>query len=571
MTDTRIKFEKKRSVFYLAVLLASFFCVYLSVCLMPSDPIDLSMTVNLPAPGQVKVFYSKLGIGNWSEENSSLSRKLPGGRDVVVKFKLPVRKLKMFRIDFEYTKPGACTISDLKLTGSGSLALSDFKLAKVFDISNPYLASGKLTLQLGETDPYVVLKSSRSLGAAGDHDYFLIGIVFALSLMFFGTIGKCVLKLLEEKKEWADLLLTTGFCLLICIPALRIDKSAVSLSENRALAPLPRIFTPEGRINTDFGQQFEKYFNDRFLGRGKLLKYYQKLKSSINGRGRRYAVSDAVVEGEDGWFFYRLENSLRNFQNLDVLTEKEMKRSLALLKRQQAWCREKNIKFYYFIAPDKNKVYGEKMGFVPRIFPDSRSRAARWVEYIRKNSDIKVIYPLEELKKQKHKGLLYYKNDTHWNWYGGYLGYIELMKEIKKDFPELRQFKAQKFTEEKGRMGDLYFLAPYMVKREKEAYKKPVIAPEFSMDVTQRRVYQHKNPYGKFNLCILRDSFCNSMLAYLFYSFAETTAFWTYSLTTQGLEYMIEVKTDVFILEHVERSLPAALKFMRKNSAFGVE
>ena len=575
MRDTEMKFEKKKILFFLAVLSASLLCAYASSLLLEPAPIDVSMTVQLPSSGRIKIFYLLPDAGYWQEKNSLVSPKLPGGKVVSVNFKIPVKKLKRMRIDFEHTQRGECTISNLALTGSSTFTLSEsgnqLRISETYDINTWHLEGKSLSLQIGQHDPHFVLSTSHSLKSGKKIDFFLICCVFVLSFMLFSGIGICVQKLLVQKKDWADLMLATAFCLIICIPAQRIDKSAVSLSENRILAPLPRISTPEGKINTDFGREFEKYFNDRFRGRGKVLKCYQRLKSFVNGIGRRYAVSDAVVEGKDQWFFYRLENSIRNFQNLDVLTEKEMKEALQVLRAQDAWCKKNNIKFYYFIAPDKNKVYGENMTFVPRINPDSRSRTALWVDYIRKNSDIKVVYPLEELKKQKHKGLLYYKKDTHWNWLGGYFGYNTLIKLVRETFPDLRTFKAEKFTEEKGRVGDLYCLAPHIVGKETEVYKKPVIEEKFSFPVNYERSYHFKNPEGKGKVWVLRDSFSNVMLAYMFYTFAEVTAHWRFYLSSEDLAEMVKQETSIFILEHVERNLPYMIDQMRKKSVFKVD
>ena len=568
MSDIGMRFGKKRILFFLVVLAASFCCAFLCTRHGTAVPIELSMSVQLPKNGFVKVFYVDSDQEYWSEGKSFASPMFPGNHPSAVKFQIPSKTLKKFRLDFEYCNPGEISISDLVLSGSETFSIGDLKVENATDIKEFKQTSKLFTAKTGEHDPYIVFATPREMTGFMKTDLFLAGIVFVLSIMVFCSAGIAVEKLLAQKKEWSDLLLTVVFCGLICIPVLKIDQRSVLTKENRALAAYPGYFTSKGWINTDFGRQFEAWFNDRFLGRELLLESYQQLLTPVNQFCRRYAVSDAVVEGKDRWFFYRLENSMRNFQNLDLLTEKEMKEALQMLKAQDAWCKKNNIKFYYFIAPDKNKVYGEMVTFVPRVHPDSRSRIALWVDYVRRNSDIKVIYPLEELKAAKEEGLLYYKNDTHWNWFGGCLGYNALMKLIKKDFPDLREFKAEKFTEEKDFYGDLYNFLPHVVGKYKEVYKKPVIEKKFSFPVSDRKSYNFKNPEGKRKALVLRDSFSNAFLAYCFYSFADVTAHWRFALEPQDLAVLTAQKTDILILEHVERNLPLMIKQMREGSAF---
>ena len=49
----------------------------------------------------------------------------------------------------------------------------------------------------------------------------------------------------------------------------------------------------------------------------------------------------------------------------------------------------------------------------------------RLVDYLKENTDIRIVYPKQELLKVKEENpdiLLYRKLDTHWNNVGGYIG-----------------------------------------------------------------------------------------------------------------------------------------------------
>jgi hypothetical protein len=368
-----------------------------------------------------------------------------------------------------------------------------------------------------------------------------------------------------------DLLFLSAVFLLLCIPAAKINRAAVSIRENRTLAKFPELISGEGKINTLAGQQFDSWFSDRFFGRDYLVKGYQKTRSAINLLKRNYAISDSVVEGKDRWFFYRLDNAIRNYQNLDIFTEKELKENLENLKKMNEWCKANNMKFYYYIAPDKHKIYGEYMTFVPKSYPDSRSRAALWADYIRKHSDIKVIYPLDELKKQKDKDLLYYKSDSHWNKLGGYYGYLELMKFIKKDFPDFRQFSPTAFREETDRIGDLYAFMPHIIGKDTCKYKVPNLPDKYILPLHIVRKHYYSNPEGKYNVFVMRDSFGSDLIQYLHYSCANVTSVWRFALNPEDLSVLKQQKNNIVILLHVERHLPKAMKEIRTKSAFSAD
>ena len=58
---------------------------------------------------------------------------------------------------------------------------------------------------------------------------------------------------------------------------------------------------------------------------------------------------------------------------------------------------------------------------------------------MRENTDLRVVYPYEELIESKDKldNNIYYLTDTHWNFVGGYIGSVELLKELGIDMPSV--------------------------------------------------------------------------------------------------------------------------------------
>ena len=58
---------------------------------------------------------------------------------------------------------------------------------------------------------------------------------------------------------------------------------------------------------------------------------------------------------------------------------------------------------------------------------------------MKKNTDLRIIFPYDQLKETKKqlKEDLYYTTDTHWNYLGGYIGASALLKELGIDMPAI--------------------------------------------------------------------------------------------------------------------------------------
>ncbi|MBR5599186.1 MAG: hypothetical protein IKW39_04010 [Alphaproteobacteria bacterium] len=296
----------------------------------------------------------------------------------------------------------------------------------------------------------------------------------------------------------------------------------------------------------NYGANFEKWFNDRFFGRDWLLSINSYAFDVLRTHG-----NDKVLIGKDGWLFYKGDNSLRNFQNLDLFTDKELKNAVKYLTDINEWAKANGKQFYYMICPDKNKIYSEYLPYVNQINPDSKSRANQLIKYLQENTDVKVIYPYEALHKAKENGLLYRKNDTHWNSLGAYIGYMELMSSIIKDI-EVNIYKYDKTENKQILKGDLTNMIKN-VAEETSFYNLPMIENESKCNGEDKKSKDMKciNSNKKFKVFILRDSFTTSLAPYLNNTFNEVNYRWRHNIKKEDFNNL--KKADIIILEQVER------------------
>ena len=505
-----------------------------------------------------QVFYTTSQERSFNSEEK-VTHDVEAGKQQV-RILLPVEKILRFRLDLGQF-PQEVTLSDLKVIGDKTVVmgkLSDFILHQI-DSSKQ---DGKFfRLTSNQQDPYLIYKSPLNLSAKRQVriDYYIFFIILVISLLSAHKIVQYLAQFkFKEKTSRIDIVFVTVFFALLFIPMMKISDAEKSDQENRMLAKYVP-FIKEGQINLKYSTNFESWYNDRFFGREFLVGIYHFLERSINpNRGNKN-----VLVGKDGWLFFKRDNSIENYQNIKLFTKEELKRAAYYLNSIEQWARKNGKDFYYVISPDKNKIYGEYFpSSIYKTKPDSQSRANQLIQYLRENTQVKVIYLADVLKNHKEDGLLYYKNDTHWNSLGSYIGYLEIMKEMKKKYPELPVLENLKWKETTHTRGDLTNLLGSSEQDLESIYLVSKLTPVQDCKVLRQQGGQKdmfcRNPEGKLRLTLRGDSFSTALLDYLRHSFKETESLRRYNFTKQDLEN-IKQNSDIIIIETVERYIPKSV------------
>lgn len=334
---------------------------------------------------------------------------------------------------------------------------------------------------------------------------------------------------------------------LLLIPGIRINHDEKSVQENRLLAARPTLVTPDKHINNKFGVEYDKWFSDRFFGRDILIKLYG-LQNGAEGN------LDTLAE-KDNWLFLKSSGSMRNFANLDRFTEQDLASIAVYINDIDEWCKKHNKQFVFIIAPDKNKIYGEHITKVVKVNPDSESRSVQLVEYLKKHTRATVLYPRDELIAHKPDGLLYWKNDTHWNDYGGYIGYTEIMNALK-----IKPIKITSFRKETNPRGDLSNMATNIPDDNTNIYLVPEIPStqeigKCNFDSRDDTHCENKNYKVNKSVFTLRDSFSTKLGLYYVNTFQSVDSRWRYDIRKTDMDDI--KKADIIILEAVERNITA--------------
>ncbi len=144
----------------------------------------------------------------------------------------------------------------------------------------------------------------------------------------------------------------------------------------------------------------------------------------------------SVTEGRNKWLFYRGDNSEAYYQGTNLLSDPELATYMNTLQTLQTLCDQKGIQLLIAVWPNKDQVYYEYMPSIEVI--TQNKRVERWADFINKNTDTKVIYPINELLAAKPYWEVYYQYDTHWNNAGGFIGFQAMLKALGIETTELK-------------------------------------------------------------------------------------------------------------------------------------
>ena len=141
-------------------------------------------------------------------------------------------------------------------------------------------------------------------------------------------------------------------------------------------------------------------------------------------------INMPLIHGKNDTYFLDMEKS---FLPGDTLYEDFYKEYILELIRQviaKFGVEENN--FVLFITPNKSTVYRDYLGGENYNFEneDMPSKTTDFIKYIEENSNIKILYPVDELTEARKYCDTYYRLDSHWNEFGAYVGAAKLVETL---------------------------------------------------------------------------------------------------------------------------------------------
>jgi hypothetical protein len=345
---------------------------------------------------------------------------------------------------------------------------------------------------------------------------------------------------------------------------------AQAKKENRMLTKYVPLFNSNGKINLNYGKNFENWYSDRFWGRERLIKTYSRLRYKIlfnNG-------NSSVFIGENDWLFTKRFNSIAMFQNDNLFSHDELQRISDNFKKITDIANQKNIKIYLALSNDKESIYPE---FYPKIVKklNPQSRREQVIEYLQKNNpDVNIISATNDLLEHKKQGkTVFCKTGTHMNNTGSYIEYQSLIKEVSKDFPNTKLFPLSNINITTEYNCDKDILNSIEINNyNKENLKNDIYTikePKTKIIYKKSRsketdsyteLSQNKHALSPYKIVIMGDSFAIRYKQYLSETFSEVyniyiSAGRDFQWISEDFEYIDKERPDIIIWATTERFL----------------
>ena len=329
------------------------------------------------------------------------------------------------------------------------------------------------------------------------------------------------------------------FGILLIVPVTHIDTSEKVYGGKTYLKNFPSLYDSMGNFNENAGWDFDLWLSSRFFTKDELMKLNKLYACFFNSN---FCVEKNQIFDKKNKVIYTSSFfGLRNKKWQNIYYKKIVAKNIQQLND---WCKKRNIKLYILAVPRRaDFIKYDSPSVLNKISSD---KAEELIKYAQENTDAKIIFPYNEMQIVNKYSPVYFKTDHHWTPTGAYVGYHELIKEIQKDFPDVKLFKKEDFKITKSKKvkglffskynngsmmensGYLKFYAKDIMDTEYEYYSSPLekyitITKESPiLGFSKETDYVFKNSAGeRLKVVLIGDSFTSNLVLFLPYSFKE--------------------------------------------------
>lgn len=310
-------------------------------------------------------------------------------------------------------------------------------------------------------------------------------------------------------------------------------------------------------------KEFKSYYSANFGMKTTLFEAYKNFTQKFFNDD---PLPSKVITGKNDWLFLGDSDSNAMMESLGFLnfTNRELKQISTKIESRREWLASKNIKYYICAAPSKHTLYREQLPFTPFKVNDSKLKTLR--KHLKNEINFDIIDLNEALIQKKDSINLFFKQDTHWNHYGAFLGYIKIMDVIQKDFKIVKKNRINieevEFDSISNKVRDLNVLLNNMniyeegvvlkIKERKNAIKdNPKDLPPYY--IKNKFIFNYEryiNPSKELKIIIFRDSFSTLLKDYISETFGESVFIWNQSFNKEIID---KEKPDIVLFEFGER------------------
>jgi hypothetical protein len=269
-------------------------------------------------------------------------------------------------------------------------------------------------------------------------------------------------------------------------------------------------------------------------------------------------LADNVLLGKDGYIFLRNDRNktIPQITGKFTLTGRLLRAWGTLFDLRKSWFEQRGIDYFYISAPCKECVYRD---YLPEEIQVSEDRPLmKLKKHLERLGADDIIYPLDELISSNNSRPTYPRGDSHWNWYGAFVGYHALMGKVNARRAESGKAQLPVLSEEDVEFSDVSMdsdlsikigLTDIVTNGTVRAPKARCVKSNNISNIGNYKIFENENK----NLpraVLFRDSFSNYTVNFLAESFSRLVVVWQ-----PNIDYSI-VKSenpDIVISQQAER------------------
>lgn len=327
-----------------------------------------------------------------------------------------------------------------------------------------------------------------------------------------------------------------------------INYKTIDTRENRTLNNFPSLKKTEFK---EYFSEISKYFDDHFGVRKLFMRIYRII--------NKIFIKDSNIKegtaGLDNFYFYSQELDFYEGKNCKNNNFNNLK---SFLKNYH-----QNTPIIFAIIPTKAQILSE---LLPSRIRKSAKRQEVIDNLVKLNFENKfaILDLLEPLKIENQKQIIYRKFDTHFNDYGAYYSYQEIIKFINKNYQkDLKILPILSTTIQNNASGDFNKmmnrddLLEDVVKIEIENKSYAINKVYAGKKYADFETNDYFNANNNIDLIIFHDSFLNASLGrFLSSSFRNIWNFWNYKIDSEIFYEIIKKhQPDFIIIEIADRHL----------------
>ena len=375
-----------------------------------------------------------------------------------------------------------------------------------------------------------------------------------------------------DKNHIASYVFIAAFVLALILPVvfMNFKRDQISEYENKKLADWP-----EFEFSEDYMKSIYNYVNDRIGFRESAIAAYTEANNAVF----HTMVNPLFMWGEDGNIYYKDKDYIAAYQRLN--TDREYIDSMvSFLEKTNDYLESKDIRFLYFVCPDKKTIYPEHFPRTVHVNEKNIS-VLEYLDEKMRETDVEYIDPKDYLVAAKDNVLLYNKlyDVTHWNDRGAFIGHSLIDQKVQEWFDDVPPLKEENFELETVHVDSLdnakfaidEDIPLYKLQDDKTADYTELLKPY--MDCETDTFYTHHiNASAPNNrrLLVFTDSYFQSYQKFYDDRFREV--YFVHRQNYDYLQYFVNLTfPDMVIFETAERSISGEMPLTSDFSNYRYE